>query len=349
MNIVSRTIWSFSEEETLRLYYPSVSTVEIQKLLPERTLQSIYQQASRLGIKRDSYIYWTEEENVIIRSQYPTLGYQKIRALLPGRTGRAIACQAALLGVQVLPDYRRRLELGNLNFFSTPTPLSSYWAGFIAADGCITEKNKLQIAICDLDKNHLERFCFDIGYFRSLKVHKNMGKGSYLVKFVLRSVTIVEALERNYNIKPRKTFDLDFPQHLNFENQATFIAGIIDGDGCIRLNESKSSQLKCYLSIKIVGTFNELEGIKRFADTHTPINPRVASICSSVLPYSSIYVYRLSGYRALAFAELIMYICKDIPLLRRKWDFVIKYREIITKSGIQSNCLAAIPAKMDTR
>lgn len=349
MNILSGSTWTSSENEVLKTYYATTEVVNLQKILPGRTKRAIYLQAFKLGLKRACRSPWTEAENAIIRDHYPKLGYEKLRVMLPRRTGKSIACQAANLGIKVQNDYVRRLSLGDLDFFCFPNVLNSYWAGFIAADGCITDGNKIQIALAALDKSHLERFCSDIGYPRSLQIMPNNSEGSRMVRFDLRSSTMVRNLEQNYGIKPRKTFDLNFPAHLNFENQAAFIAGLIDGDGCIQLFNSRSSQIGCYLNIKIVGTKNALNGIKKFADIYSPINKSVSAKPSSVVPYSSIYAYRLSGYRALAFAELIMHICKGIPLLMRKWDCVINYRRLITDSGIQRSCLAAIPTEVASR
>lgn len=329
MDIVTGMAWSPDEIKILKTYYASTTAELLQKLLPGRSVKSIYLKAFKLGLRRDCHIPWSEEENEIIRKYYPKLGSSKLLEMLPGRTGKALADHARLLGVHILSDYKRRAVLGSLDFFSIPTVLSSYWAGFIAADGCINDGNRLTIGLSVLDKEHLERFCLDIGYPGERRVEVNHGKGGKLVRFGLRSKTVVRDLEQNYGIKPRKSFDLDFPSHLDFENTAAFIAGLIDGDGCIRLVKNKESAVRCYLSVDIVGTKNVLLGVKEFADRYSPLSPNVAGFPSSVKPCSSIYSYRINGYRALTFTVLIMRICKDIPLLERKWDVAVKYQELL--------------------
>lgn len=53
------------------------------------------------------------------------------------------------------------------NFFARDTEEAFYWAGFIAADGCIAdqpnEKMSLRISLATTDKNHLVKFLTDIG------------------------------------------------------------------------------------------------------------------------------------------------------------------------------------------
>ena len=62
--------------------------------------------------------------------------------------------------------YKRQYNVDD-NFFNKPNIINCYWAGFIAADGCITgrNKNKLYIGLSSKDKQHLEVFkktiCFD--------------------------------------------------------------------------------------------------------------------------------------------------------------------------------------------
>ena len=43
----------------------------------------------------------------------------------------------------------------NETFFEKPSRVNSYWAGFIAADGCVY-RNTLKITLSKKDKAHLE-------------------------------------------------------------------------------------------------------------------------------------------------------------------------------------------------
>ena len=54
----------------------------------------------------------------------------------------------------------------NDDFFNNPNILNCYWAGFIAADGCIGRRNNnvLSIGLSSKDKQHLETFKNNINF-----------------------------------------------------------------------------------------------------------------------------------------------------------------------------------------
>lgn len=61
----------------------------------------------------------------------------------------------------------KRQNSVNDDFFEVPNELNCYWAGFIAADGCIHTGKKqdvLSIFLALKDKNHLNRFKLDIDF-----------------------------------------------------------------------------------------------------------------------------------------------------------------------------------------
>lgn len=59
----------------------------------------------------------------------------------------------------------------NENFFSLDTPESFYWAGFIAADGCILKNLKvLEIGLGIKDKKHLKKFKSAIKYTGNISI-----------------------------------------------------------------------------------------------------------------------------------------------------------------------------------
>src|SRR5690606_13170770 len=47
----------------------------------------------------------------------------------------------------------------NRQYFATPNTTNSYWAGFIAADGCVGGRgNSISIVLSKQDQEHLEKF-----------------------------------------------------------------------------------------------------------------------------------------------------------------------------------------------
>jgi len=152
-------------------------------------------------------------------------------------------------------DYLRKFNI-NDSFFKYLSPLNCYWAGFIAADGCIIN-NKLILALSTKDLNHLEKFKNDtcsnhnIGIY--IKKNNNLTRMSEYCKLTIYSTNIVNDLNLNFNIFNRKTLTLKPPPIINSELIDYYIKGYIDGDGCISKYILKKDN-KENLTINITGT-----------------------------------------------------------------------------------------------
>ena len=148
----------------------------------------------------------------------------------------------------------------NVDYFSTPNLKNSYWAGFIAADGCIVVpkegQRRLQIKLAVVDKEHLEslRDALGIGNLYDREVYlKETGKTYLRTEYAVNSNKICNDLARNFNIHPRKSLDHE-PPDLEGDLAYAFIAGYIDGDGCYFKVHSR-------LRINILGTSSLLNWI----------------------------------------------------------------------------------------
>jgi intein/homing endonuclease len=124
----------------------------------------------------------------------------------------------------------------NTSFFNQQVPTVAYWAGFIAADGCIYAKDStIRIIISEKDKSLLHEFIRDIQY--DGKIHQRIisqnGKLFSRVKVSIPAKKNIEYLRTYYNITPRKSLTLQPPNIDDLEMIKAFIAGYIDGDGCI--------------------------------------------------------------------------------------------------------------------
>ena len=137
----------------------------------------------------------------------------------------------------------------NEEAFSSYTPESAYWAGFIAADGCITG-GTLKICLNYKDINHLEKFK---AYVDSThKISFNTDK-YYRAEIGFKNNKISEALELNYNITPNKSLIYEMPI-LPDEVVWDFIRGYFDGDGCICESFSNKNSKTATLYTTIVGS-----------------------------------------------------------------------------------------------
>lgn len=186
------------------------------------------------------------------------------------------------------------------DYFATPSITNSYWAGFIAGDGCIVEdkrynKKSVQIGLAEKDKSHLERFAKDIGVDRVYDIKSNKS-----VSMCVRSDKVCSDLEENFNIFPRKTFKSKPPENLNRDQDMAFIAGMFDADGTYQIQQTRPS-------MSIVGDREMLEWIVDRIDI-----PGV-----SVNSHKSIFVTAYNGNRAIYARS--RFIDMDLPFLERKY------------------------------
>lgn len=135
----------------------------------------------------------------------------------------------------------------NESFFYNDSANAFYLAGFIAADGNISnQKYRITIELAEKDLDFLERMKCLINYNGDLirSVVKNSKRDlkwkdtvNYSLKF--SSKQVVEDLSR-FNIVSRKTKIYDFPDWLiNHPLVNHFMRGYFDGDGHIGLKKTK--------------------------------------------------------------------------------------------------------------
>lgn len=209
----------------------------------------------------------------------------------------------------------RRKYTINHEFFDGSL-LSCYWAGFIAADGCIIDGNGqhgVKIKLSEKDRPHLERFCLDAG---SDSPVKSSERGYCYVS--LHSAQWVRTLAQRLHITPRKSKTLRPPVGLTEAQALAFIAGLIDGDGCISYSRysygKKNSPVTEYPSIDVCGTTPMMDWVKGFMDKFVPSN-RQAAVC---FYKSGLARWKAGGKRAVEIKRCIEDL--DLPLLARKWN-----------------------------
>ena len=202
----------------------------------------------------------------------------------------------------------------NDGFFCHPNKINSYWAGFLAADGALTpERNNVRLGISTKDENHLENFKSDIDFNGPIRYSND------LCVLEVYSKQWRESLEKNFHVTPRKTFTLTFPKGLSSMSTLAFIAGYIDGDGCIgtyKNTNGQSDKLYDMPSISVIGTRDITERICFVVNDVCGSNER----SSRPFRRKNVYQYSFYGKRAKAFAEIMRKL--NVPLLDRKWSQV---------------------------
>ena len=228
----------------------------------------------------------------------------------------------------IFSQRRNNLFVLNDNFFAIPTLLNSYWAGFLAADGCITSStyrdSYLSIGLSIKDKEHLELLNTTIN--SSYKIHEYYsncaGKKYHSCKLVLyRSKNIVSDLCENFNLTPKKSLTLEPPANLTNDQALAFIIGYIDGDGCIikipykeYKNGKYINRVAKHYTLSILGTEKFLNWIKGTLQDN--FNTKIVS--TVIKQKGNFYKISISGKLGLALLKELSKI--KVPKLERKWD-----------------------------
>lgn len=209
---------------------------------------------------------WTHEEIYKLHTIYGVSDKPTIINSLPGHTWNSIKTKAQRLGLRMDLTKKNRRRWVDDAFFSSGTEEALYWAGFIAADGCVRTRGYgcVVLALSERDGDHLAKLRDRIAPTHPLGVGKRRNGSLPTRRLELTSAPIADALAR-FGIGPRKTLTLQFPKHLSTEEARHFIRGYSDGDGCI------TTKTQGTLRWSVLGTEQFLLSVVE----HLPIETRV--------------------------------------------------------------------------
>jgi hypothetical protein len=244
---------------------------------------------------------WKDDQVEYLLKNFNAIDQEELQNKLSDYSWNSIKGKASRLGLPAKGKLCRKDSAEvNHQFFETPNELNSYWAGFIAADGCITN-GRMQISINKTDEMHLRKFVDAVEGV----INITYGKDN-TVRVSVASTQWVEDLQRVFNIGPRKSLTLEPPANLNKRNRLAFITGYIDGDGCWRHGaQSKSGNWK-YLILEVVGTDSFLNWMN---------DNLVAN--ASIRKVDTYHVLSASCMRAFEIHNQLWN--PGLPLLDRKW------------------------------
>lgn len=258
---------------------------------------------------------WTSEEDEILRSLYGVESRNQILNKLPGIDLVMLKSRAHKLGLKgnrnvVLKKARKgrgRKYSFDFDYFDSIDIIRSYWAGFIASNGCVNHERKcISIGLSEKDIDHLTAFQDAVLHTGVIyRVVSKNGESQASVCFYGADKWLV-GLEKNYCI-----FATNPPVHLDETNALAYIVGCIDGDGYIS-NKIDSNDFH----IQITGAESILLWIKEIFDKLCPaINKRYAEVFKTK---KGCFAYNVSGRRAKYLIKRMMEF--PLPRLKRKWE-----------------------------
>lgn len=159
---------------------------------------------------------------------------------------------------------QKKPEIKNSHIFKEYSEASCYWAGFIAADGCVMDNGALKIMLKYDDTAHLEKFKLFVG--STHKISSNTDK-YYRSELGFRNSSIIEGLRDNFNIVPRKSISYQFPVSIPDCYLKDFIRGYFDGDGCICESFSNINSKTATLYTTMVGSNSFIQKIDSLLST----------------------------------------------------------------------------------
>jgi len=214
----------------------------------------------------------------------------------------------AHVGKKVSEETRSKMRKCTLNesAFSTVTPDSAYWIGYLIADGNVSIKKGIPVIalhIQKLDKDHLDiKFRAFVGSSHKLGcyVSKARGNTSYSISF--SSEIMAEDLAR-YGVVPRKWFILKVKGGV--ENTKDLWRGVIDGDGNlgIYLRKRKDGSFRPIPYIALTSNLYVCHQFKEF------LEKSLGFPMPNVVPYKKSYLFSISDHRALRAITLLYANC----------------------------------------
>jgi hypothetical protein len=191
---------------------------------------------------------------------------RKVALALGGVSHETVRCLLRDLGVLDAPV----VHTCNDSFFSMDTPESFYWAGFIAADGCVKlhshKYKQLSIGLAVVDIDHLRKFKAAISFSGPVSTRSSTIDPS--CELSLTSSAIFDDLAR-FGIVPRKSLTLSFPRWLETHHLVHhFLRGYNDGDGSFYVPRIAAGKTTKQLYVSVRGTKQFLTSFKTLLETN---------------------------------------------------------------------------------
>lgn len=260
---------------------------------------------------------WLHIELDLLTKHYGQVKITELEKLLPNRSRGAIQKRANLLKLRGNNRLAQKLYSYDNKFFDTPNIQNCYWAGFIAADGCVCEKDTyLGFSIGKKDEEILYNFKQQVLYDGPIRYY-TLDNHQYVDLRMYSMHHWHNKLREYWNITPKKSNTLRPPNLINKQHIYAYIIGYFDGDGTMGWYKNDK-----YFAFGFCGTQIMMEWIRgQLADTklssHTTQN---AIHKNGISNTNKIVIW--TGKNAIHMHQLLLNTV-DIPWrLKRKWPTI---------------------------
>lgn len=200
----------------------------------------------------------------------------------------------------------------DVHFFDEYNENSCYWAGFIAADGYVrSDRAAVTIHLSSADYEHLLKLAKLTNYEGSVKLNKNECYITFAGKW------FKNALDKNFDIHPNKTFDVTISDKIPKDMIKHFIRGYFDGDGSV-------THVDNYLRINFTsGSETMLKQIMSFI-----YNNNVVVRNKTGVPPIYGYVINYSCSAAHKILDILYGCSSELARLDRKYQLYLNYKNL---------------------
>jgi len=229
----------------------------------------------------------------------------------------------------------------NLNFFDIENEFSFYWAGFIAADGCVSKKGDFHLSLKLSDKHHIEKFKEHVQTNAPIKYKPPTKKVINNVQTITSGTSLIRFRAKNwstslqkFNIVPNKTKTFNIPEHIkNNQLFKHFIRGYFDGDGWFSLRNFKNKQR---LSWGLCGNYDVLKTVQEYLQENCKIKK-----LPKIIAQNSIYKFEFQNQQDIK--NIVDFLYSNINVyLDRKYEL----SKLITNLSKTSYRLNLDPQKL---
>ncbi len=261
-------------------------------------------------VKLKPQIKWTIEKIEYLKKEYP-LGYYKDMCEYLKISRKALNVAAQRFKIKSEKDtnfYKLKILYNNTN-------INYYWYGYIMADGYLSVKGELKVAISNKDYTHLEKLSLLLKSNIHIKERQTVYKKAVYCILSCKDVIYGVKLRKKLNIIDKKTYNAPSLSFIkNKKHFLAFLAGFIDGDGHIEYYTKKTGdQTPSTIRIMCHGNwYTNLEFLQKCLDEYLNIK---STIKYSRKTYPILTIYKKDNILKLKEEFLKM----KLPIMERKW------------------------------